>query len=138
VTLEKALELLAQPKRHGRGRAAPKEPLKVFDPSPVTEEPIKLLDGRYGPYVTDGETNASLPRGTTVEELKFDQAVNLLAERAARSPGKKKRKKKTAKKKTAKKKTAAKKKKATKKKKQPAKKETAAKKKIAAENDSAT
>ena len=73
VTLEKALELLAQPKRHGRGRAAPKEPLKVFDPSPVTEEPIKLLDGRYGPYVTDGATNASLPRGTTVEELDFDQ-----------------------------------------------------------------
>ena len=138
VTLEKALELLAQPKRHGRGRAAPKEPLKVFDPSPVTEEPIKLLDGRYGPYVTDGETNASLPRGTTVEELEFDQAVNLLAERAARSPGKKKRKKKAAKKKAAKKKAVAKKKKATKKKKQPAKKKTAAKKKIAAENDSAT
>ena len=122
VTLEQAVELLAQPKRRGRGRAAPKEPLKVFDPSPVTEEPIKLLDGRYGPYVTDGATNASLPRGTTVEELDFDQAVNLLAERAARSPKKATRKKKKAKKKAAKKKTAKKKKtkkKAAKKKKTP-------------------
>jgi len=134
VTLEKALELLAQPKRHGRGRAAPKEPLKVFDPSPVTEEPIKLLDGRYGPYVTDGATNASLPRGTTVEELDFDQAVNLLAERAARSPGKKKRKKKAPKKKAAAKKKKTTKKKAAKKKKQPAKKKTPAKK-ASAEKD---
>ena len=94
----------------------------AFDPSPVTEEPIKLLDGRYGPYVTDGATNASLPRGTTVEELDFDQAVNLLAERAARSPKKATRKKKKAKKKAAKKKTAKKKKtkkKAAKKKKTP-------------------
>ena len=111
VTVEQAVELLAQPKRRGRG--APKEPLKVFDPSPVTEQPIKLLDGRYGPYVTDGTTNASLPRGTTVEELDFAQAVNLLAERAARSP-KKKAKKKAKKKKSTKKKAT--KKKATKKK----------------------
>tara|TARA_Y100000814_G_scaffold274886_1_gene233890 strand:- start:154 stop:591 length:438 start_codon:yes stop_codon:yes gene_type:complete len=136
VTLEQALELLAQPKRRGRGRAAPKEPLKVFDPSPVTEEPIKLLDGRYGPYVTDGATNASLPRGTTVEELDFDQAVNLLAERAARSPGKKKRKKKAAKKKAPKKKAAAKKKAA--KKKKATKKKKQATKKAAAEKDTAS
>ena len=113
VTFEKAIELLAQPKTRGRGAA--KEPLKVFEPSPVTEEPIKLLEGRYGPYVTDGETNASLAKGTSPEELTFDQAVNLLAERAAKGGTKKKKKaKKKAAKKTTKKKAA--KKKATKKK----------------------
>ena len=77
VTLEQALELLAQPKATG-GRAARKEPLKVFDPSPVTEKPVQLLAGRYGPYVTDGATNASLPRGTTVEEVTLEYALNLL------------------------------------------------------------
>ena len=143
VNLEQAIEILKQPKTRGRGRAAPKEPIKTFEKSPVTEEPIKLLDGRYGPYVTDGETNASLPKGTDPSELTFDQAVNLLAERAAKAPAKKKKKKKAAKKKTAKKKTAkktaAKKKTATKKttKKATTKKKTAtkktAKKKTAAE-----
>ncbi|MFI4873801.1 MAG: type I DNA topoisomerase [Blastopirellula sp. JB062] len=121
VTLEQSLALLAQPKTSGRGRAAPKEPIKTFEASPVTEEPIKLLEGRYGPYLNDGQTNASLPKGVTVEEVTFDQAVALLAERAAKSPPKKK--KKAAKKKTAKKKTA---KKATKKK-AAAKKKTAKK-----------
>jgi DNA topoisomerase I len=99
VTLEQAIHLLAQPKTHGRGRAAAKrEPLKVFDESPVTKQKIQLLDGRYGPYVTDGETNASLPKGTPPEELTFDEALNLLAARAAAGPPKKKAaKKKTAK-----------------------------------------
>ena len=64
-----------------------KEPLKVFEASPVTEEPIKLLAGRYGPYVTDGTTNASLPKGAVPEELTFDQAVQLLADRAAKGGG---------------------------------------------------
>ncbi len=130
VSLEQAMLLLAQPKTRGRGRAAPKEPLKVFDEkSPVTEEEVKLLDGRYGPYVTDGTTNASLPKDLPAEELTFERALDLLAERAAKGPSKRKKKKKkaakkkatkkTAKKKTAKKKTAKKKtakKKATKKK----------------------
>jgi DNA topoisomerase I len=123
ITLEQALELLAQPKQ-GRGRAAKKEPIKVFDASPITEQPVHLLEGRYGPYVTDGTTNASLPRGMTPEELTFERALDLLAERAAKGPSKKKKKKaakkKTTKKKAAKKKTAKKKtakKKATKKKK---------------------
>ncbi|MBC8355168.1 MAG: type I DNA topoisomerase [Planctomycetes bacterium] len=109
VTFEKAVELLAQPKTRGRG--APKEPLKVFEASPVTEEPIKLLEGRYGPYVTDGETNASLPKGTTPDEFTFDQAVVLLAERAAKGGTKKKKKgkKKATKKKSAKKKATKKK-----------------------------
>jgi DNA topoisomerase I len=98
VTLEHALHLLSQPKQQGRGRAAAKrEPLKVFEESPVTSQKIQLLDGRYGPYVTDGETNASLPKGTPPEELTFQEALDLLAARAAAGPPKKKAKKKTAK-----------------------------------------
>jgi len=114
VDLSQALHLLAQPKTRGR-RSAPQEPLKVFGDSPVTEQPVKLLDGRYGPYVTDGETNASLPKGTAVEEFDFQSALKLLEERAA-AGGPRKAKKKAArkstaraKKKTAKKKTAKKK-----------------------------
>jgi DNA topoisomerase-1 len=84
VTLDHALELLSQPKAKGRGRAAPKEPLKTFDKSPVTEKPIQLLEGRYGTYVTDGVSNASLPRDMSPDSLTFQQAVDLLAERAAR------------------------------------------------------
>jgi DNA topoisomerase-1 len=119
VTLEKAIELLKQPKQRGRG--TPKEPLKVFEkPSPITEGEVKILDGRFGPYVTDGQTNASLRKGMEVKEMTFDAALDLLAERAAKGPSKKKKKKKKAtKKKAAKKKTtkkkAAKKKTATKK-----------------------
>ncbi|MFV1965013.1 MAG: type I DNA topoisomerase [Pirellulaceae bacterium] len=103
VTLTQAVELLAQPRTRGRGQAAPREPLKVFETSPVTDQPIKLLDGRYGPYVTDGQTNASLPKGMPVEEVHFDTAVRLLAERAAKGGTRKKAKRKTAKKTTKKK-----------------------------------
>jgi DNA topoisomerase-1 len=85
VTVDEAVALLAQPKTRGRG-AVKKEPLRTFEASPVTGEPIKLLDGRYGPYVTDGTTNASLPRDVKSDELTFEQAVSLLAERAARGP----------------------------------------------------
>ncbi len=98
VNLEQALHLLSQPKTRGRGRVAP-EPIKVFDPSPVTKEPIKLLSGRYGAYVSDGETNATLPRDMKPEDCSFEQAINLLAERAAKGPPAKKRR--TAKKKAA-------------------------------------
>jgi DNA topoisomerase-1 len=91
VTLEQAIHLLAQPKQRGRGRAAAKrEPLKVFDESPITKQKVQLLDGRYGPYVTDGETNASVPKGTSVEELTFQEALDLLAARAAAGPSKRK------------------------------------------------
>jgi DNA topoisomerase I len=126
VTLEEALELLKQPKT--RGRAAPKEPIKVFESkSPVTDGEVKILEGRYGPYVTDGETNASTPRGDDPKELTFEAALDLLAERAARAPKKKKgTKKKAAKKKTTK---AASTKKGTTKKKAKAKKKGVAKKK---------
>jgi len=108
VTLEQALALLAQPKRSRR--SAPQEPIKVFDKSPVTDNPVQLLNGRYGPYVTDGETNASLPKDASPEEVTFEQALELLAARKAKGPTKKKAtKKKTAKKKAAPKKKAAKK-----------------------------
>ena len=115
VSLEQALELLKQPKTRGRG--TPKEPLRVYeDKSPVTEGEVKILDGRFGPYVTDGETNASLRKGMDPKTMPFDQAIDLLAERAAKGPSKKKKKKaakKATKKKAAKKTT---KKKASKKK----------------------
>lgn len=111
VTPEQAIELLNQPKAQGRGRAAAKPPLKVFEEkSPITEGAVQIMDGRYGPYVTDGETNASLPKGAAPEELTFPDALELLANRAAVAP---KKKKKAAKKKTTKK---AAKKKTTKKK----------------------
>lgn len=91
VTFEQALELLAQPKTNARGRAAAKrEPIKTFENSPVTGNPIQLLDGRYGPYVSDGETNASLPKESDPAELTFTQAVDLLAARAAAGGSKKK------------------------------------------------
>ena len=122
VTLEQALQLLAQPKTRGRG-AAKKEPIKVFEASPVTEKPVQLLDGRFGPYVTDGTTNASLPRSMAPEEITFEDALDLLAIRAAKGPAPKK----AAKKKGAKKKAT---KKATKK---SATKKAAAKKKTSAE-----
>jgi DNA topoisomerase-1 len=86
VTLEQAVELLAQPKRgRSRGRARA-EPLRTFEPSPATGNPIELRDGRYGPYVTDGETNASIPKDVPLEDVTHETAVGLLAERAARGP----------------------------------------------------
>ncbi len=112
VTLEQAIDLLNQPKT--RGRAATKPPIKVFEESPVTGNKVQLLEGRYGPYVADGETNASLPKGVNPEELDFNEALNLLAARAAAGGSKKKApKKKAVKKNATKKKTT---KKATKKK----------------------
>jgi DNA topoisomerase-1 len=99
VTLEQALELLAQPKTRGRGAAAKKEPLRTFDaPSPVTEKPVQVLDGRYGPYMTDGVTNVSLRKGMTVEELTFDEALAMLADKAAQGPAPKRTGRTTAKK----------------------------------------
>jgi len=85
VTLEQALQLLAQPKG-GRGSRRQRQPIRSFDASPVTGQTVQLLPGRYGPYVTDGATNASLPRGTSPEEVTFDKALELLAGRAARGP----------------------------------------------------
>jgi DNA topoisomerase-1 len=105
VSLEQALELLSKPKQYGRGArggtpAKKAEPLRVFEDSPVTEKPINVLNGRFGIYITDGETNATLPRDLSAEELTFEKALDLLAARAAKGGTKKKatRKKATAKK----------------------------------------
>jgi DNA topoisomerase-1 len=89
VTLEQALHLLAQPKAQRRGFGAKREPLKVFEPSPANPQKIELLDGRYGLYVTDGTTNASLPRNMTPDELTVELALRLLADRVAAGPSKK-------------------------------------------------
>ncbi len=91
VTTEEAVALLAQPKeRRGRGQAKP--PLKDLGPDPGTGKPIVVKEGRFGPYVTDGETNASLRRGDDPEGLTMDRALELLAERRAKGPAPKKTK----------------------------------------------
>ena len=89
VTLQQALDLLAQPKPARRGFGAPKEPLKIFDESSVTGQKIQLLEGRYGLYLNDGVTNASLPKGTPADALTREEALELLATRAAMGPSKK-------------------------------------------------
>ena len=84
VTLEQAQALLAEPPRR-RGRRAARGPLKELGPDPASGKPVVLRDGRFGPYVTDGETNASLRRGDTPEAITLERAVELLAERRAKS-----------------------------------------------------
>jgi DNA topoisomerase I len=97
VTLAEALALLAQPKAARRSFGAKREPLRVLDASPVTNEKVQLFDGRYGLYVTDGTTNASLPKNTTPEEVTQEFALRLLAERAAAGPSKRALRRKAAK-----------------------------------------
>jgi len=84
ITLDEALALLAQPPRR-RGRRAARASLRELGADPTTGRPIVLRDGRFGPYVTDGETNASLRRGDSVEGLTPERAAELLAERRAKS-----------------------------------------------------
>ena len=72
----------------GRGARAAAEPLKVFGPHPTSGGEIKLMAGRYGPYVTDGTTNATLPRDKQPESLTAEEAVVLIDERAAKGPAK--------------------------------------------------
>ena len=91
LALTQALELLAQPKTAGRGRTVSREPLLVLANSPVTQTPVKVLSGRYGPYATDGTTNASLPKGVDPKQVTFEMALQWLAERAASAPAKKKK-----------------------------------------------
>ncbi|MFB7673831.1 type I DNA topoisomerase [Kitasatospora purpeofusca] len=110
VTLEEALAIYAQPKQRGRAAAAP--PLKELGTDPVSERPVVVKDGRFGPYVTDGETNATLRKDDEVETITPERGYELLAEKRARGPVKKTAKKAPAKKAAAKKtatKTAAKK-----------------------------
>ncbi|QKS13805.1 type I DNA topoisomerase [Curtobacterium sp. Csp1] len=88
VDLPGALELFAQPKYGGRRTAS--AALKEFEADPVSGKPIKVKDGRFGPYVTDGETNATIPRGEDVESVDHARAVQLLADKRAKGPVKKK------------------------------------------------
>jgi len=89
VTLEEALALLAQPKTRARRAATPAAPLRELGEDPATGKPVLVREGRFGPYVTDGETNASLRKGDAVERVTIDRAAELLAERRARGPAKK-------------------------------------------------
>ncbi|HJQ42435.1 MAG TPA: type I DNA topoisomerase [Jatrophihabitantaceae bacterium] len=97
VTLDQARELFAQPKLRGR-RTAAAPPLKELGNDPISGKPMVVKDGRFGPYVTDGETNASLRRGDSIEELTDERAAELLADRRSRGPVKKAAKKAPAKK----------------------------------------
>ncbi len=124
VTLERALQIMAEPKRR-RGQSAA-GPLRELGVDPVSEKQMVIKDGRFGPYVTDGETNASLRKGDEVETLTDERASELLQIRRDAGPSKKKaaKKKAPAKQKAAAKKAPAKKKATAKK--APAKKRAAA------------
>ncbi len=103
ITLEEALAIYAQPKQRGRAAAAP--PLKELGDDPVSAKPVVVKDGRFGPYVTDGETNATLRKDDDPESITPERGFELLAEKRAKGPTTRKRAvKKTAKtaKKTAK------------------------------------
>ncbi|KRE79452.1 type I DNA topoisomerase [Arthrobacter sp. Soil763] len=88
ITLEQALEIYSQPKQRGARAAVP--PLAEFGPDPVSEKNIVVKEGRFGPYITDGITNITVPRSTAIEELTREQAVELLAEKRAKGPVKRK------------------------------------------------
>jgi DNA topoisomerase-1 len=107
ITLDEALAVYAQPK--ARGRAAAKPPLKELGTDPVSERPVVVKDGRFGPYVTDGETNATLRRDDDVETITPERGYELLAEKRAKAPAKKTAKKAAPKKAAAKKAAPAKK-----------------------------
>ncbi|MER6353662.1 type I DNA topoisomerase [Streptomyces sp. NPDC001634] len=104
ITLQEAQAIYAQPKQ--RGRAAAKPPLKELGEDPVSGKPVVVKDGRFGPYVTDGETNATLRSGDSVETISPERGFELLAEKRAKTPAKKTAAKKTAAKKAPAKKTA--------------------------------
>ncbi|WP_029152330.1 type I DNA topoisomerase [Microbacterium gubbeenense] len=108
ITLEEALEVYTKPK-YGARRAA--SALKEFEKEdPASGKAVRIRDGRFGPYVTDGETNATIPRGTNVDDVDFEAAVQLLADKRAKGPAKKRTTaRKTAAKSTTAKKTTAKK-----------------------------
>ncbi len=105
VTLSEAEAIFAQPKLRRGQRVKP--PLAELGDSPDTGTPVRVLDGRFGPYVTDGTTNATVPRGTDPSAITLEEGVELLRERAAKGPAKKKKTaKRPAKKKATKKKPA--------------------------------
>jgi DNA topoisomerase I len=132
ITMAEAEAVFALPKRRGRGAAKP--PIADLGPHPDSAAPIRVLDGRFGPYVTDGTYNATIPRGTDPAGVTFEQAVALLRARAERGPAKKRKtaKKKPAAKRAPKKKAPAKKAAAKKAGAKKAAKRTTAKKAVAA------
>jgi DNA topoisomerase-1 len=87
ITLEQALEIYSQPKTRGGRTAA--APLAEFGDDPASGKPIVVKEGRFGPYITDGETNITVPRSTAIEELTRERAIELLAEKRAKGPAKK-------------------------------------------------
>ncbi|MBX9246945.1 type I DNA topoisomerase [Actinotalea ferrariae] len=87
ITLEEALKIYAEPKR-GRGATA-SAPLRELGEDPVSKKPVVVKDGRFGPYVTDGESNATLRKEDAVETITLERAAELLAEKRARGPVKK-------------------------------------------------
>ena len=91
VTLAEAKELLAQPKARGRGARAAAPPLRELGADPATGKPMVIKDGRFGPYVTDGETNASLRKGDEVATITVERAAELLADRRAAPPAARRR-----------------------------------------------
>jgi DNA topoisomerase-1 len=99
VTLDQALALYAEPKSRG-GRAAT-APLRELGADPVTGKPVVIKDGRFGPYVTDGDYNATLRRDDVVETMTLERAAELLADKRAKGPAKKRATKKRAAKKSA-------------------------------------
>ncbi|MFI5509801.1 type I DNA topoisomerase [Mycobacterium sp. NPDC051804] len=105
ITLDEALKIYSEPKRRG-GQRASAPPLRELGNDPATDKPMVIKDGRFGPYVTDGETNASLRKGDDVMSITDERASELLADRRARGPVKKKATKKAAKKKAPAKKAA--------------------------------
>ncbi len=89
VTLDEALELLRQPKRARKRtfRAAKAAPLKELGANPAGVA-VSIFDGRYGPYLTDGVTKASVPKGVSLESITLESALEILAEKAAKGPSK--------------------------------------------------
>ncbi len=86
ISLEDAAKVLAEPKKFGRRKAAPAPPLKELGNDPVSLKPVVVKDGRFGPYVTDGDTNASLRKGDTVENVTIERAAELLQIRREAGP----------------------------------------------------
>jgi DNA topoisomerase-1 len=90
VTLDEALKIYAEPKKRGRSAAASTPPLKEMGNDPVSGKPMIVKDGRFGPYVTDGEYNASLRKSDSVETLTDERAAELLQEKRDKGPAPKK------------------------------------------------
>ncbi|KAA9154923.1 type I DNA topoisomerase [Amycolatopsis acidicola] len=90
ITLDEALKIYSQPKQRGR-RGAAKPPLKELGNDPATDKPMVVKDGRFGPYVTDGEYNATLRKTDSIEDLTPERAAELLADKRAKGPAPKKK-----------------------------------------------